>query len=407
MHTAMMYSPFGAWGDQAVRRNLPGEPVLNLWQALLFFLGLLIVCWRVRQPSHAIVLIGLMGLLLPGALSNHAPHFHRTLGASAPTALLCAIGLDWLWQWRAWTKDEGRTTNVNILRRSSFVLRPLGWLSLLLLVLGGATSTYDYFVRWAVLPRLYYAFDTGLWQVGQEVAQLPLGQPVYLTPRELDHPTLAFALRNTNPAPVRFNGQHIFPLTAQVSPQPEIYAVIEDEDPRTHLLLPEIFPMVTVQKEIIDQEGKVYARFYMRPAKAVPQRSPKFPRTAILGDGIQLLGYDLQPETVHPGDMVYLQLHWLVESKPTANWTVFTHLVAKDAAGNLKLVAGQDNPPGENTLTTDRWQPGWRILDEYQIQLPTDLALGKYQLEIGLYQANGEHLPRQGGGVALGKIKIK
>src|SRR5205823_4824796 len=53
-HTALMYSPFGTPGDQAVRRNIPGEPVLNLWQALLFFAGLAIALWRVRHPSYAI-----------------------------------------------------------------------------------------------------------------------------------------------------------------------------------------------------------------------------------------------------------------------------------------------------------------------------------------------------------------
>jgi len=73
-----------------------------------------------------------------------------------------------------------------------------------------------------------------------------------------------------------------------------------------------------------------------------------------------------------------------VEAKPTADWTVFTHVLAHDDMGNPTLVAGKDNPPGENSLLTTRWQPGWHILDEYQIQLPSDLASGEYNLEIGL-----------------------
>ncbi len=399
-HTTLMYSPFGAPGDQSPRRNIPGEPVLNWWQALLFFVGLGVALWRIRHPGYAIVLIGLIGLLLPGALSNHAPHFHRTLGAAAPTALLCGVGLDWIWQWCAGQVTANRSWSV--------VTRQLGWVSLLLLLLGGVTSVQDYFVRWAALPRLDYAFDTGLWQVGQQLTQLPPDQPVYLTPIDSSYPTLAFALLNhPNHAPISFDGRHILPLTAQVSAQPELYAVIEDEDPRTHLLLPEIFPTITVQQEIHDRQGDVYARFYARPANAIPQRLPQYPQTATLGDGIKILGYDLHPETVHPGEVLYLQLHWLVESKPTGNWTVFTHLSAKDATGNLKLVAGQDNPPGENTLPTNRWQPGWRILDEYQIQLPADMALGKYEVEIGLYQTNGDHLPSHGAGVPMGQVSIK
>ena len=413
--TAQMYGPFGAPGDQNVRRNLPGEPVLNLWEALLFYTGLGIALWRVRRPGYAIVLVSLLGLLLPGALSQHAPHFHRLLGAAAPTALLCAIALDWLWQWRWWNNDERQTTNdqrpvtnVNAVGRLSFVVRQLRWLSLILLLLGGVTSAQNYFVRWANLPDLYYAFDVGLWQIGQQIAQMPPTEPVYLTPKDATYPTLAFALRNNaHPPPIAFDGRHIFPVTAQTSNQSELYIVIEHEDFRTRLLLPEVLPQATVQQEFLDRQNKVYARYYLRPANAAPRRPPQYPLTAPVGDGIKVLGYDVQPEHVHPGEVLYLQLHWLIEAAPTANWTVFTHLLSQDAAGNLKLVAGQDNPPGENTLPTNRWQQGWRILDEYQINLPADLAAGEYTLEIGMYQASGEHLPASGTGVLLGKVKIE
>ena len=263
-------------------------------------------------------------------------------------------------------------------------------------------------MRWANLPDLYYAFDVGLWQIGQQITQMPPTEPVYLTPKDTTYPTLAFALRNSpHPAPLTFDGRHIFPATAKSSNQPELYIVIEHEDFRTRLLLPEVLPQATVQQELLDRRGNVYARYYLRPPNATPQRPPQHAMTTPVGDGIQVLGYDVQPAHAHPGDVLYLQLHWLVEAVPTGNWTVFTHLLRQDGAGKLTLVAGQDNPPGENTLPTNRWQQGWHILDEYQIGLPADLAKGKYLLEIGLYQANGEHLPASGTGVVLGKIKIE
>jgi len=414
--TALMYAPFPGFGDGHTRRNIPREPLLNLWQSLVFYLGLLLALWRLRRPGYAMILIGLIGLLLPGALSNNAPHFHRTLGAAAPTALLCAIGLDWIWQWRWRKADQRPTTNdtqqpwIN-LRRGRVplgrVVRQFSWISLLLLGLGGATSVHDYFVRWARLPELYYAFDTGLWQLGQHLAQVPAAQPIYLTPRDTIYPTLAFALRNRpGPAPIHFDGRHIIPLTAAVTDQPELYAVIEYEDFRTSLFLPGIFPTATVQQEFFDWAGESTVRIYERPANAMPEQLPEFFYPATLGDGIGLLGYDLHPQPVRAGDILYLQLHWLVDAKPTANWTVFTHVLAHDA-GNPMLVAGKDNPPGENSLPTTRWQPGWRILDEYQIQLPADLASGEYSLEIGLYQASGEHLPSDATGVPLGKLVVE
>ncbi|MDQ3247862.1 MAG: glycosyltransferase family 39 protein, partial [Chloroflexota bacterium] len=257
--TAKMFGPLGAPGDLDPRRNLPGAPALTGWLAVPFYLGLGLAAWRIRRPGYALLLIGLIGLLLPGVFSEYAPHFHRILGAAAPTALLCALGLDWLWQWRP--------TAATYLR----------WVSVLLLLLGSITSVRDYFVRWAALPDLYYAFDVGLWQVGQQIAALPPEQPVYLTPRNITHPTLAFALQVAEKAaPVTFDGRYSFPLTGGVSAQPQHYIVIEHEDFRTPLLLPALLPAATIEHEWRDGQGNIYARWYERPANTQPQRPPQY-----------------------------------------------------------------------------------------------------------------------------------
>ncbi|HMN29014.1 MAG TPA: hypothetical protein PKE45_12755, partial [Caldilineaceae bacterium] len=231
-----------------------------------------------------ILLTGLIGLLLPGVLSEYAPHFHRVIGASAPVALLCGLGLDWLWQ-------LGRARSA-AWRWPATMLRLA---AILLLVLGGALSLRDYFVRWAALPDLFYAFDVGLWEVGQRIAALPPGTQVYLTPRDAEHPTIAFALqtaRSAAPQVVSFDGRHIFPLTAATTDRPEVYAVVEHEDFRTRLLLPELFPSAVVTQEIVDGQDEVYARFYTRPAQTTPLRPPQRPLASELGDGIRLGGYD-------------------------------------------------------------------------------------------------------------------
>ena len=388
--TAKLFGPFGSPGDLDPRRNLPGAPALNLWLAIPFYLGVGLAIWRIRRPAYAIILTSLAGLVVLGIFSEYAPHFHRILGAAAPTALLCAVGFDWLWQ--------------------SPFLRKFGaqWVCVLLLVLGGATSAQEYFVRWAALPDLFYAFDDGIWQVGQTVAALPADQPIYLTPRTADHPTLAFAWQTQGrPAPVTFDGRYIFPLAIQPSPQPEGYIVIEHEDFRTGLLLPEVFPGATIGREWLDRQGKVYARFYQRNVGELAQRPPQQPLSITLGDGIELAGYDVQPAQLHAGEILYLQLHWQTTSIPGSDWTVFTHVTRRDDAGNSQVMAGRDSLPGNGSLPTRRWQAGWRILDEYQISLPADLAPGEYGVAVGLYQATGERLPADEAGILLGTVTIE
>ncbi len=430
--TAKMFWPFGATGDLDPRRNLPGAPALSLWLAVPFWIGLGMAVWRIRQPAYGLLVVGLAGLVLPGLVSEYAPHFHRILGAAAPTALLVALPLAWLWSqaaerapWGGSKQPAGHKSPAlqsppeSQPRRFSFrspfaFLLPL--LILALLIAAALTSARDYFVRWAKLPDLYYAFDVGLWDLGRWIAGQPAETPIYLTPRPADHPTLAFAWRpgiDGHGPPESFDGRHILPFTAQPPAQVEAYAVVEHEDFRTRLLLPQVFPDAASGPEFTDFDGQTYARVYTRPAGASPQYLPNQAVAALLGDGIRLAGYEVIPATPQPGGILFLRLLWAVDAQPTADWTVFTHVVEPapgltpgTVARGSAVLAGRDAPPGAGSLPTSRWQPGWLIIDEYQIDLPADLAPGVYGLEVGLYQADGEQLLAPGAGVFLGTVEL-
>jgi hypothetical protein len=332
--------------------------------------------------------LSLAGLLLPGVFSEYAPHFHRILGAAAPVALLCGVGLDGVW--RAW-HSASRTG-----------LRWLGpSVAALLLIFGAATSAREYFVRWANLPDLFYAFDAGLWDVGRWVARQP-NNTIYISPQGDNHSTLAFAWRKMTAKPVRYDGRFVLPLTDGTNTHPEQYLVIEHEDFRTPLLLPEVFPTLSVDYAVRDGAGQLYAQVYTRPAATPPLRTPHIQLEQVLGDGITLLGYDQLPEMARAGESLYLQYHWLISASPATEWTIFNHVV--DGAG--EIVAGFDSPPGRGTLTTTHWQAGWRLLDEYEIKLPTTLPPGDYMLRMGLYDSAGNLLPATGTAIELGTITL-
>jgi hypothetical protein len=403
----LMFVPLVQAGDLDPRRNLPGVAALNLWQAIPFWIGMLLAIWRVRRPAYSILLLMLAGLLLPGILSDYAPHYHRVLGAAAPVALLGGVGLDAIW--RLWS--ERRTANdAEVAPWRPAGLAWVGWLSVALLVAGTVISARDYFVRWAALPDLFYAFDVGLWKIGQGIAAQPADTPIYLTPRSADHPTLAFAWEtrpDSHGAPITFDGRALFPLRAGSNPKLEQYIVIEDEDFRTRLLLPELFPTATVTEWLQDWQGRTYANQYLRPAQSEPQRSPASLAPFELGDGIALAGYDAQTATLDVGRMLYVQLYWDVAAAPEQTWTVFVHLLDEAARDGAQRVAGVDSQPGAGSLPTTRWQAGWLILDEYQMLLPPDLPAGEYMLSIGLYTGEGARLPIDGGSLQIGEVTIE
>ncbi|MEZ4661554.1 MAG: glycosyltransferase family 39 protein [Caldilineaceae bacterium] len=393
--TLRMFGPLGAPGDLDPRRNVPGLAALNVWLALPFYVGAAFALWRARQPAFGLLLVGLAGLAAPGVFSEYAPHFHRILGAAAPTALLCGVGLDVI--------SRTRIPSIQIAPRLA------GLVCVGLVVLGGITSGWNYFKRWGEMPDLFYAFDVGFWELGQWVAAQPADATIYITPRGADHPTIQFALQSTNPQVVHkivsFDGRHIFPYS-EAPQSAENYVSIEHEDFRTPLLLPGILPKAAIVYSVVDDAGGTYANVYTRQPNEAAQRLPQHPLDATLGDGIRLIGYDVQPAELVAGQVLYLQLYWQTTQTPQADWTVFTHLLIAQADGQFKQVAGHDSQPGEGSLLTTQWSAGWRILDEVQILLPTDLVEGEYLLQAGMYQqVNGGFVPL-GEDVDLGAVRI-
>ena len=104
--------------------------------------------------------------------------------------------------------------------------------------------------------------------------------------------------------------------------------------------------------------------------------------------------------------MLYVQLYWDVDAAPQQDWTTFVHLLAAERGENAEPVAGIDSQPGAGSLPTLRWQPGWRILDEYQLLLPPDLPAGDYALAVGLYTPAGARLPADGRSLRIGEVHL-
>ena len=116
----------------------------------------------------------------------------------------------------------------------------------------------------------------------------------------------------------------------------------------------------------------------------------EYPVGARLGDGVLLMGYDLNMKRVRPSDTVELTLYWRSLQPVDTDYTVFTH--ALDENGMVR--AQQDNPPINGTHPTSRWAMGETIRDRYTLTFAPDSPKGKYMIEVGMYDGQtGERLP--------------
>jgi hypothetical protein len=117
---------------------------------------------------------------------------------------------------------------------------------------------------------------------------------------------------------------------------------------------------------------------------------------------------------VTAGDTVHLTLEWQSLAKSEDSYTVFVHLIDQ---ANHPLTALDYTPLGGSAPThlwIPKWLPGQRLLDPYQLEIPSDLAPGDYLIEVGLYEMTSGlrlHMSDQEGNLVgdryiLGPIRV-
>ncbi len=157
-------SSFIVRGDLNWRHNLPGQPLLNRWEALLFLLGIVAAIWRWQRPAYRLLLLWLVFLVLPATLALEGaptPNTVRIFGAMPAIYLLAAVGM-----WEAFHVLRVRLRTLSICAAPSFLEN--GTKSAIVLgvivgglILGKGAHTYRaYFDKWAGAPELYWAYHT-------------------------------------------------------------------------------------------------------------------------------------------------------------------------------------------------------------------------------------------------------
>ncbi|GIK73118.1 MAG: hypothetical protein BroJett021_21060 [Chloroflexota bacterium] len=387
--TAAMYNPFGRTGDKPLQRNIPGEPALNFWEAPLFLLGLIVSWKRRRNPAFSLVLLGLVGLALPGLVTGTVPHFHRIIGMAAPTAVLMGVGLDAIWRWRP-------------VRQWS-----MAWLAILLLILATLTSARQYFVQWASFQELPEAYNAPSYETGRFLASLPANQETYLMPIHQIYPSVVFdSVLVGRPEPIQFDGVTTFPIVMQATTHPHVYVVIEREDNRSSQLLTQLFPELKLLHEVRDHEGNIFSRFFERPAGASPQINLKHRVELDAGDGIELFAYEVQTDALTRSEQLAITAAWRARTQPTHDLNVTVQLVKPSTDNQPEVVASSRYVPGEGRPYAADWRTDWLLLDEYRLDTPRDLAPGDYELRLLLERPTASDAAMRELSIELGSVTL-
>lgn len=394
---------FTVWGDINYRFNVAGQPVFGLLDGLLFYAGLAVALWRLISPkakarlTYAALFLWVVIMLLPMTLSAESlPYYQRAIGVLPALYFFPALALD-----AGLAVLDSRTT---LWKANKATVA--GILSLALLALLGLRSYGDYFQEWHMAPRNDDDRRVAMVYVAEYLPQSAAPQTLYMSSQYVQHPTLALLAPDYYDGVRWFDAGQSLPLPA---PGEEArYLMLLENTPQEQLL--QAVPALEEQHVGYDRFGRpvfVEYRWAGTDWPAPEDTSRAFWSWATTFDpdrvGAELNPIDLpvdfggilafkgqtrEPEQVQPGGRLQLVLFWELLQRPERQYTFFAHLLDRES----RVVAGYD----ANTYATMYWPEngGELLLNYFPLSIPSDLAAGEYQLEVGVYhQPSGERLP--------------
>ena len=407
---------FGIRGDPNWRHNYSGQPLLNMWQAFFFWVGVGTAVWRWKQPSLRLLLLWPALLLLPAFLSrdDNVPHFLRMLGATPAIYLLTGVGA---WETIRFLRDRFHWKKVKWVpnwsaegtKAATVVVVVIG----LVLIQGG--NTYRaYFQEWAASPAVGSAYE----KTWTEMAHALNEHPSTRATVNLIVPNSDFLWRH--PANLHFSYEYIYSGTA-------VTRFIHST--RTHELPQKIFSTLADLEEVskvnfvdwnnslvggnaysdrrLDHILEEYGRYIGSENRdtfqihtyadiSLNRRRTYYehlePLTAHYDGGISFFGFALgqgseqlsskQHFDLHGDRLWWVVLQWKTDPGLEADYSISLRL--NDAEGSLVY---QQDAFLENFVPfpTSRW-PAEELVDTLHIlEFPKELLPGEYELRLVVY----------------------
>jgi hypothetical protein len=124
------------------------------------------------------------------------------------------------------------------------------------------------------------------------------------------------------------------------------------------------------------------------------------------GNTARLLGYEVAPREVEPGQAMQITLYWQPLSRTDREYVAFVHVMSDVGV----MIAQRDTYPGLGRYSTTSWNPGVVFADTYRVEIPeTAYAPDEGYVQAGLYLPEGHRLTTRDGrdAVHLARVAVE
>jgi len=120
------------------------------------------------------------------------------------------------------------------------------------------------------------------------------------------------------------------------------------------------------------------------PVYQVLKESEALPEHMVQADfagKVGLIGYSLN-HIDNESRVIHIEYYWRCLQRIDKNYTIFVHFTGEDG---VKIIFQQDHLPAGGLYQTSEWKPGEIIRESYYIRIPDQVAVGYYNIRIGLW----------------------
>ncbi len=373
-------------GDPESLYNVPNRPVFDWLTGAFFYLGVIVSLTRLKRTESGFALAWLIIGIAPAFVSVPAASFSHTIVALPVVYIVAAIGvvtvLDMMTRWH----DDKMKSNRKIILSSLHLVILSG-----IVLLNGAFTLRDYFGTWAHDDFVRFQYHAPTREIAKwldqnpQIADVAIG--THVTELQIDPVALDLDLKREDVTARWFNPERALVIPRwfeheQPFATPAIGTIVLSsmQSPSGEIMM-----LLSADATVLAQLPgfTVYAYKLTDSALILPGRT--------FGTSLTLWTFQ-DSLTSHPraGEAYTWRTDWKIEAIDRTRLKLFFHLLT--AAD--EVVVGDDR----EDINWATLQTGDRLVQLNQVNLPANLAPGKYPVEVGWYDpVSGTRLTRDDG----------